>query len=530
MNVLVEEAGGAGISPTTEPDGDRAAGAGIHDVLKKTDFWFNYELSLLEKDAEAMAEAHARAGLPRQDIETEEELAVETTLRSRAEGVFIGWAERVRRKAQDEVQEACTTAADALGQMRHTLALHRLTQRDIAGIRGKLQQSQAAGVGATKTTQYEGLLGRRLYLGLLIFLVFVDWLANAPVFAELFPKEAGADGRWQDLVAHAEKFGLFSGLYTLAARVLAFPETSIIALGALVFLMWLCHIAGASVRKLVVFRPAAGTSAASELRLHRRQAWFPLCSGIAGITLVLGFLFFARGEITPMTLARQAQAVQLVAELEKESLAAKGQNDFTRIEATERQLGDAQSALDDQKNRVAYAASISAMNLPILLLNLTLVLAALAAAYMESNATVQEMAAGDPRTAELDGKLGALRREALGQKESLRKLGAAFESSVAKARYLEQALPLRDWSAKAKRLEAVIPHFRAENARMRGIDVQNIRPFQCYRALQLPSLDDEVALRASAELAQWEIEFEQLSREIALAGKAPARVVEGGSL
>ncbi len=531
MSLSAEPAGGVLSALSSELGEPANAEAGIHGVLKNTDYWFNRELSQLEQDAAAKAELHARAGLPRQDIEAGEELPIETTLRSRAVELYIQWAERVRRKAQDEIQQACITAADALAQMRYTLAQHQVTVRDIAGLRSKLQQAQAPAASPVETTmKYEGLLGRGKYLILLACLVAVEWIANVPVFSELFPKEAGADARWGDVVAHAEKFESFSGLYTLAERILVYPEISLLALGVLALLMVLCHFAGTSVRKLIVFRPKEGPSVVPELHSHRRQAWLPFLLGLAGVSLVLAFLFSARGAIKPVALARQAQTEQLIANLEKGSLAAKAQNDFSKMEAAERELGDARSVLDEQTQGVAYASSISALNFPILLLNLTLVIVASAAAYMESEATVRETRADAPQASDLEEKLSALRKQALREKEIMRGLATVFESNAAKARYLEQSSPLRDWSAKAKRLDAVIPLFRAENARVRGLDVQNIRPFQRYQALELPPIEEIVSMRACSELAQWELEFEQLSRETAASRKVSEHTMERNSL
>src|SRR5215469_11655140 len=48
-------------------DDNQGPSSGLHDVVKKTDFWFNIQLSQLEKYAVDMAVAWANAGIPRQD-------------------------------------------------------------------------------------------------------------------------------------------------------------------------------------------------------------------------------------------------------------------------------------------------------------------------------------------------------------------------------------------------------------------------------------------------------------------------------
>src|SRR4051812_35686026 len=70
--------------PASEPPDQRNDSFGLHEVVKSTDFWFSYELSLLEKYAVNSAVQWAQAGIPRQDAPVEGELPIETTLKARA--------------------------------------------------------------------------------------------------------------------------------------------------------------------------------------------------------------------------------------------------------------------------------------------------------------------------------------------------------------------------------------------------------------------------------------------------------------
>ena len=49
-------------------DGDGDEGNGVHEITKKTDYWFNRELSLDREEQEARRELRRR-GLPRHDVE-----------------------------------------------------------------------------------------------------------------------------------------------------------------------------------------------------------------------------------------------------------------------------------------------------------------------------------------------------------------------------------------------------------------------------------------------------------------------------
>src|SRR4051794_31934650 len=74
---------------------ERSIASGLHEVVKSTDFWFNLELSLLEKYAVTSAGQWAQAGIPRQDAPLEGELPIETTLRARASEIFQEWIARI---------------------------------------------------------------------------------------------------------------------------------------------------------------------------------------------------------------------------------------------------------------------------------------------------------------------------------------------------------------------------------------------------------------------------------------------------
>jgi hypothetical protein len=113
---------------------------GIHGVLKKTDFWFNLELNLLEKSAREEADAHGRAGLPRADVPLLEELPAETVLRERARRVYLDWSERVKRKIQDAVHAASDSAIDKLAELRHTFEQVETTKQKISVVERLVDQ------------------------------------------------------------------------------------------------------------------------------------------------------------------------------------------------------------------------------------------------------------------------------------------------------------------------------------------------------------------------------------------------------
>lgn len=460
--------------------------------------------------------------MPRLDVEAKHELFIEATLRKRAEQLFIEWTERVRRKAQDELQAACVSAGDALAQMKHLAAQHRATRQDMAGLKAKLQQKQEQGKapGAEKTIKYEGLLGRGKYFALLVFLIAVEWVVNVPIVRELLPKDAGADRRWQDVVDHADKHGSFAGLWTLKERILFSPDAALVALGAVSLLLVLCHITGRSFRKLIAFR-SESPFAMPLTETHRKQAKPLFIAGIVGISAMLIFLGVARWQIAGIAQETFNYSAQHVSELVKQKSALQAQGNSDAATAMDDQISTAQSERDQQDQNLSYARRMSKINSPVSLLNLTLAIIGAAAAYMESKGQVSETTQEVPKEPNHEIKLDALRRKEEEERAAWRKLSAAFEESIAKARYLESQSPLQDWAAKAARLDGVIPLFRAENARIRGLDVQKVLAFQMYKPLALRPAQEDIAMHACMELAQWEIDYEQLTREMHAPGEAP---------
>src|SRR5690606_25656477 len=140
---------------------------------------------------------------------------------------------------------------------------------------------------------------------------------------------------------------------------------------------------------------------------------------------------------------------------------AKAAQDLQVIARIERQLPEARSVLEERRKREAYASAIAALNLPIFLLNVVLVLAAAIAAYLEGKARIVEGRLVHPAEAGLRARLEALEREWIEHWQEVRRLDARIQAGIARARYLAAAHPFRGWESKARRLEGVVPLFRA---------------------------------------------------------------------
>jgi hypothetical protein len=492
-------------------------GQGVHYILKKTDYWFNLELAQLERHVREEADRHTRAGLPRADVPALEEMTAEIVIRERATRLFLEWSERVKRKIQDAIQESSVAAGTSLLQLRHSFDRLQRTMRSIETTGETLAQRREQ-AGKDRFFQYGRLLKRWTYIAVISFLILVDWIANVPVFQQLLPQEPGAEQAWLELMDKTNRYGWFAGLVRVGARLSYKPEVSLLALGVVVFLMLLGHFFGSSLRRVVAFRAKEEATTVLGLKSHRRQAWWPLSGAALGIVLVICFLFLSRGKLSAITAGHLDSAQQQVALLQGKIQMATQTTDLDKLQNLHQKLSDAEDVVDTRAAAADYAKGVSNINWAILLLNLTLVIVAIVAAYLENASAISEAKLADPAINALDAKIVSAHADAIGARDSIQRLAANIQANISRARYLAESMPLRDWEAKARRLEAMIPLFRTENARLRGIDVQNIISFrQPCRKLELPiPIDAHFELPAHIEVC--ERDFSDLYTQMTTSG------------
>jgi hypothetical protein len=494
--------------PMPEGRPDRP-GSGLHEILKNTEFSFNYELSLLEKYAINSAILHAQAGLPHQDVAADDELEAEKVLRVRAAELFLDWTAKVRRKVQDAIQVATVRVGDGIVQLRHALDQLQLTTRNIEDAEVRLSQCENRSAGVQKTIEYGSLLHSKAYWGMFAILALVDWVANVPIFMQLLPRDPYAEGRFQTFVQGAEKYGIWDGIVILVHRQLSSPEVSLLAFGIVVILMFLCHGCGKSLRKLIAYRSKDEPMIDLGIRSQCRQAWLSFSCTVAAIIFALVFLFLSRARIEEVT---HKQSVDMAAQVQQFSTKlqdAQSKGNADAITQANDELEAAQRKQKERENTHNYAAGISSMNNALGILNVVLVLAAITASYMHDKGSITEVAFGDPKMLALESQLRTFREEAVAHRARIRTLDIEVQANIAQAKFLSQAAPLRDWTAKAARVGSVVPLFRTENARQRGTDVQLIRGFRQERKPDITEPLQE-PFNLPDELLQWEVDFAEL--------------------
>jgi hypothetical protein len=483
------------------------AAEGLHAIRKSCDVGFAIEASEIEKEAIELARSAASANLPRVDV-AYDEVQEEAELAARCASAFRGWVERVRTRVQDALQSSAGQAAVNLKDLEHEIYMLENALSESRENRRDLEGAEAVPAGEPAQLEIQPFLARRWYWLLIPLLVIVDWVANVPVFTELLPKDPGVDAAWREIVSRSESMGFFGGLYRIAARALHNLDASLLALGVIVFLVWLAHTLGESVRRLIAHRPGEAPAAENAIRSHRRQALVPAVVAAVGLVAVLGVLWLGRDRLEATTAARLAETDARIVTVTAERDQAGARGDREELARLEREVSGLQVLRAQRDERFEYARMISAMNLPILLLNLVLAISAAVAGYLATGGRLRGTLT-NPRVAAMRRRADELRSEITGRREAIHRIEMATIKEFHRADYLLRSRPLSGWEAQAQRLEAIIPRFRSENARFRGIDSSSITAFRSSPRLELGPVE-EPQLTPPAELADHRETFDRL--------------------
>ncbi|HUE77108.1 MAG TPA: hypothetical protein VMM83_04135, partial [Longimicrobiales bacterium] len=459
------------------PEGPPGSG-GLRVVTRSLDRWFAIEVHQLEKEARASGAEWAQAGLPRSDAAPEGELPPEQALRRRASEIFTQWVQKVTTRVQDAIEANVQRARQALNDMAFSIEEIRRARAETVGIERGVQALEAANRDRQSSFGFRSYWQWWWFVPAILLLVAVDWVANVPVFQELLPQDADVSGAWQVLVAEAETHGALAGLYRMWYRIALAPEVALLALGVIIFLVVLAHIFGESVRRIVAVSERDVPEAGRSVRQYRRQFWIPAAVGLVGGIAVVTFLFLARQEIATFAETRLAAVTEQITTLDQQiasATEASNINEVARLSALRPALEDEQRTREERRN---YADRIRATNVPIAILNAVLFLTAALLGYLKVRDQVTASDPQDPRMVDLMDRKRELRQAVERHRELVRDADRDAREAIAWAEFLAQSKPFEDWEGRRDRLARVTSMFRAENARLRGIDPQNIAIFR----------------------------------------------------
>ncbi|MGD8497130.1 MAG: hypothetical protein PVF05_13225 [Gemmatimonadales bacterium] len=450
----------------------------------------------LRQAALEMARRDAEAGLPALDATGRSE--TEQELRDRAHSLFEDWSARERERLNNQVAVQEGRVTEALGDVslhvdrfeRVTSELFRL-QRRLEMNRSKVeatieerhgspsQQAAAKAEAEAKEKEKEekekekkaehGVRAFKThwYAAAISFLGIVEFLANAPVFGALLPRDPLTEQQIRFVAETSE--GWLAGALRVASQFILRPDAALLAAGVVTFLCVLAHFFGHSLRSLLFQRSAERSGHTVGSRSPMEYIVPMVIAGI-GLCLVLGVLFEARVTLGRVASDRFAQDSAKIEELRRNASWLRVDGNLVAANEATNRADDLEALAKEQRE---YAESMSGLSFPIFLLNTTLVLVAISAAYFHMR---------DPRRDRFNElPWERQRRELIAFGDSVQErvsgaMGRAVQS-IGEYRGMLTERPLKEAPALAHQLEATVVAYRAENGRLRGLDTREIPAF-----------------------------------------------------
>ena len=426
----------------------------------------------LRQAAIEMASRDADAEIP--DVKTEGRAESEAELRDRAVSLFMNWQARERSRLNSVVAElegriTRTLAGISLDNdrfQRVTSELFRLKKRwdmNRTVVESTLEEESDEQEAEPATRQFK----THWYALANGFLGIVEFLANAPVFGALLPRDPLTEQQLRYVAETSE--GWLAGGLRVASQFILRPDAALLAAGVVTFLCVLAHFFGHSLRSLMMHQSARRTGETLGKRSAGEFVVPMVLSGI-GLALVIGVLFESRVTLGEVAVDRFAQDSAKIEELRRTASWLRVDGNLVAANEQANRADDLEALAKEQRE---YAASMSGLSFPILLLNTTLILVAISAAYFHMRDRRRDRFNDTPFERQ--------RRELVNLGDATQqRVADAMGDAVRTIRELASLLseaPLREAPALSSQLEATIVAYRAENGRLRGLDAREIKAF-----------------------------------------------------
>ena len=446
----------------------------------------------LRQAALEMARRDADAGLPALDASGRSE--AEQELRQRCHSLFADWSARERERLNNQVAVQEGHVTQSLGEVslevdrfeRVTSELFRLQRRlemnrsqVEATIEEQHQEEQRHSghdkeLESTENRQKRGVAGSgsrafksHWYAMAISFLGIVEFLANAPVFGALLPRDPLTEQQIRFVSETSE--GWFAGAQRVMSQFILRPDAAILAAGVITFLVVLAHFFGHSLRSLLFQRSSERSGDTLGTRSPMEFVMPMIFSGL-GLALVLGVLFEARVTLGEVSADRFVQDSSKIEELRRDASWLRVDGNLVSANEQTNRADDLEALAKEQRE---YAESMSGLSFPIFLLNTTLVLVAILAAYFHMR---------DPRKDRFNEMPWERQRRELVQygdsvQERISGGMGRMVQALGEYRGMLSEKPLKEGPALAHQLEATVVAYRAENGRLRGLDTREIPAF-----------------------------------------------------
>ena len=462
-----------------------------------------------------MARRDAEAGLPALDSEGRSES--EQELRDRCLSLFRDWTARQRDRLNGRVAETEGRITETAGRIglnidrfeRVTTELFRLKKRQEVNRslvestldRQALAEGDVEELAARKDEGETRAFKTRWYALAISFLGVVEFLANAPVFGALLPRDPLTEQQIRFVAETSE--GWAAGFQRVVSQFVLRPDAALLAAGVVTFLCVLAHFFGHSLRRLLLHKSAAESGETVRNRSSSEYIVPMVLSGI-GLALVLGVLFEARVTLGEVAVDRFAQDSTKIEELRRNASWLRVDGNLVAANEQANRADDLEALAKEQRE---YAASMSGLSFPIFLLNTTLVLVAISAAYFHMRDTRRD------RFNELPWE--RQRRELVDSGDAVQERIGEDEGRlvrlIGELKSLLTEKPLKEAPALVHQLEATIVAYRAENGRLRGLDPREIPAFAEPVRLEL-ALDEQAPQRLIGTAEGYEEDRQELRR------------------
>jgi len=508
-------------SASTSLDDATDAVGGIHEITKATDAWFEREAVALEHDARLLAADWAAKGLPRHDVPRTEPLEVERVLAGRCAETFRQWVDRVRVKMRDRIAREAQSLGDRLVELRASTSRIERLESEITGIDKRVQELRAETKENASPVGFEPIFPGWLFFWFFaLALTVVEFFANFPVFRLLLPLKPALAKAAEDAAQDAISSDWWAGLALQMKEIVLHADALFVALVAVLFLILFGKTIGGASRVLVALKAADQPLAATTIRSFRRQHLTALIGSLLGVAAVLTFLYLSRGSIASVAAARVSADSLELQRLEGEAkLVPPG--DLGAMARSAAAIREQTRTLEIHRDDRAYATTVQNNNTPLFFLNLGLVFGAAVLGFLTYRQIVRDGKSEHPAIVKLRADRRALQADAHAAVHAGRAAEAQAQASIGRVEHLMTASPVAEWVAKADRLEAVIPLFRGENARLRHIDPASILAFAEKTPRSLPTIEAERGFPEPAAFAKLKEEFDLGRRDF---GTAVARI------
>jgi hypothetical protein len=461
----------------------------------------------MRREAVRMARADAANGVPSEDSEGPLESEVE--LKDRCNALLENWEFRERRKFCQEVAEREEGIGEKLGKIG--LGIDRFERLVNELIRLKARFA----IRRREVTQELLTEGRKrargiptgLYISALAFLGIVEFFANAPVFNALLPRDPLSERQVQLLTEVSS--GWLAGIERVAAHILFRPDAALLAAGVITFLCVLAHFFGHALRDLVMQGERKELRHTVQSRSAKENV-VPIVLSAVGLVLTLGVLYEARATLGVVGEERYVHDMEQVEEFRRQAGWLRVDGNIMEANEMTSRAEDVEAAATELRE---YSLAMARMNFPVLLLNLTLVLCAISAAYFHRRDARPEHFNEMPFEDERKALVESGERCAEETSNLLARVGKEIRDLKT------QILGAMDSERRSvvHELESVLAAYRAENGRARGLDPRSIPAFRTpvrLAAARTPPEQEEVTLRTPEEY-EWErIELAERFKEL----------------